>query len=56
MMQVETFACSFSSKKAQGVLAQVGDGRGIVDDCRGNGRARLRYQIPERFPVKGIKV
>jgi len=37
---------------AQGVLAQVGDGGGVIDDRRGNGRARLRHQFPERFTVE----
>ena len=30
----------------------LGSGGGAVDDCRGNGRTRLRHQLPERFPVE----
>ena len=37
---------------SQGMFAQVGDGGGVVDDCRCDGRARLRHQLPERFPVE----
>jgi hypothetical protein len=36
----------------QGMFAQVGDGGGVVDDRRGDGRARLWHQLPERFPVE----
>jgi hypothetical protein len=34
------------------VIAQAGNGGGVVDDRRSNGRARLRHQFPERFPVE----
>lgn len=34
------------------MLAQIGDGGSVVDDRRGDGRARLRHQLPEWFPVK----
>lgn len=36
----------------QGVPTQIGDGGGVVDDCRGDGRTRLRNQIPKRFAVE----
>ena len=36
----------------EGVFAQVTDGRGIVDDCGGDGFARQRHQVPERFAVE----
>ena len=36
----------------QGVLAQVDNGGGVVDDYRGDGRVRLWHQIPERSPVQ----
>jgi len=32
--------------------AQVSDGGGVVDDCRGDGRARLRHQLPEWLTVE----
>lgn len=34
------------------MLAQVGDRGGVINDGRGDGRARLRHQFPERFPVE----
>jgi len=34
------------------MFAHVSDGRSIVDDCRGNGRARLRNQFPERLSIE----
>ena len=37
---------------AQGVLAQVGDGGGVVDDRRGDGGARLGHKFPEWLPVE----
>lgn len=39
---------------AKGVLAQVSDGGGV--DRRGDGRARLRHQIPERFAVEVTRI
>ena len=36
----------------QGVLAQAGDGRSAINDCRGIGHARKRHQLPERSPVE----
>jgi len=33
-------------------ILQVADGRCVVDDRRGNGRAWLRRQFPERLPVE----
>lgn len=36
----------------QGISAQVGDGGGTVDDCRGDGSSLLRHQLPEWFLVE----
>jgi len=52
MHNVEQFVVQLGT---QGVFAQVGDGGGVVDDRRGDGRARLRDQFSERFPAEASK-